>query len=84
MTADAFAGLLQARCVGRDRWQALDDSRQRRKRIAVVRGYRACTRRIDETADVLFNGTPKNTDELGREFHESLDFQRAVEMEAFI
>ena len=61
--------------------QVLEASRQRRKRIALMKGYRACTRRMDEIADALFNGEMEKPDELGREFHDCIDFQRAVEME---
>jgi hypothetical protein len=71
MVAEALAELLDARRVGSG------------KRIALMKGYRACTRRMDEIADVFSNGEPEKPDELGREFHECLDFQRAVEMEAF-
>lgn len=63
--------------------QALEDSRQRRRRIALMKGYRACTSRMAVIADALFNGEPERTDELGREFHDCLDFQRAVEVEVF-
>lgn len=64
--------------------QALEASRQRRKRIALMKGYRACTRRMDEIADAFFNGEPEKADELGRKFHDCIDVQRAVELEAFI
>jgi hypothetical protein len=63
--------------------QELEDSRQRRKRIALMQGYRACTRRMAEIADAVFNGEPEKPDELGREYHDCIDFQRAVEMEVF-
>ena len=63
--------------------QALEDSRQRRRRIALMKGYRACTTRMAVIADAIFNGEPERTDELGREFNDCLDFQQAVEMEVF-
>ena len=63
--------------------QAVEDSRQRRRRIALMKGYRACTSRMAVIADAVFNGEPERTDELGREFHDCLDFQRAVEVEVF-
>ena len=63
--------------------QALEDSRQRQRRIALMKGYRACTSRMAAIADVLSNSEPERADELGREFRDCLDFQRAVEMEVF-
>lgn len=63
--------------------EALEASHQRRRRIALMKGYRACTRRMDEIAAVLFHGKSERTDEMGREFHQCLDFQRAVEAEVF-
>ncbi|MHB1674252.1 MAG: hypothetical protein ACYCSP_08385 [Acidobacteriaceae bacterium] len=63
--------------------KTLEASRQRRKRIALMKGYRACTRRMAGIADAFFNGDPEMPDELGREYHECLDFQRAVEVEVF-
>lgn len=63
--------------------QAIENARKRRRRIALMAGFRACTRRMAEIADAVFNGEPERADELGREFRDCLDFQRAVEMEVF-
>lgn len=61
--------------------EALEASHQRRRRIALMKGYRACTSRMVVIADVFFNGEPERADELGREYYDCLDFQRAVELE---
>ena len=63
--------------------QAIENERKRRRRVALMAGFRACTRRMAEIADAVFNGEPEITNELGREFHDCLDFQRSVEGEVF-
>jgi hypothetical protein len=59
------------------------ESRQRRRRIALMKGYRACDRRMDEIAVLLLADTPPDADALAQEFHEALEFQRCVEAEVF-
>lgn len=49
-----------------------------------MKGYRACTRRMAEIADVFFNDEPEEADDLGREYHDCVDFQRAVEVEVSV
>jgi hypothetical protein len=59
------------------------ESRQRRRRIALMKGYRACDRRMDEIAVLLLGDPPQDADALAQEFHEALEFQRCVETEVF-
>lgn len=59
------------------------ESRQRRRRIALMKGYRACDRRMDEIAVLLLADTPQDAEALAQEFHEALEFQRCVETEVF-
>jgi hypothetical protein len=61
----------------------VQESRQRRRRIALMKGYRACDRRMDEIAVLLLADTPQDAEALAQEFHEALEFQRCVEMEVF-
>jgi hypothetical protein len=59
------------------------ESRQRRRRIALMKGYRACDRRMNEIAVLLLADTHQDADALAQEFHEALEFQRCVETEVF-
>ena len=63
--------------------KAAQESRQRRRRIALMKGYRACGRRMEEIAVLLLGDTAQDEDALAKEFHEALEFQRCVETEVF-
>jgi predicted transcriptional regulator len=61
----------------------MQKSRQRRRRIALMKAYRAFDKRMDEIAVLLLGDTPQDADALAQEFREALEFQRCVETEVF-
>ena len=61
----------------------MQESRQRRRRIALMKGYRACDKRMEEIAVLLLGDMPQDADALAQEFHDALEFQRCVETEVF-
>lgn len=54
---------------------------QRRRRIALMKGYRACSRRMEDIARLHLAGGCLDEEALNREFHDALEFQRRVEKE---
>ena len=61
----------------------LQQARQRRRRIALMKGYRACEVRMQEIMTLLAAGDVEGENELANEFHAALAFQRCVEAEVF-